>query len=108
MFWDKWFKKEIVGEPVLTMVKNIQENPRMHKLSMIGDHHLAFYYNGDLDWQISISHSGRHLNTCGTADWMNKAEKIYVFKELVEYAGGDRYSRRGWMIKVLGGDHAAN
>ena len=108
MIWDKFLKKQTVGEPVLTMVQKIKENPKRSKLSMIGDHHLAFYYNGDLNWQISISYRGCHLNTCGTADWMNKAEKIYVFNELVEYACGDRYSRRGWMMKVLGEGHATN
>lgn len=108
MFWDKWFKKETIGEPVLTMVQQIKANPRKHCLKMIGDHHLAFYYNGNIEWNISISHRGRHLNTCGTADWMNKAEKIYVFKELIDYAGGDKYSRRGWMVKVLGEDNATS
>lgn len=108
MFWDKWFKKETVGEPVLTLVQQIKDNPRKHELKMIGDHHLAFYYNGDLNWNISISHSGSHLNTCGTAEWMNKAEKIFVFNELVEFAVGDKFTRNGWMAKVLGEDNATS
>lgn len=102
MFLNNLFKeKETVGEPVLTMVKHVQENPRLHKLTMIGEHHLSFFYNGDLHWQVSVSHRGSHLHTCDTANWMNKAEMIYLFKELVEYAGADKYSRRGWMRKVL-------
>lgn len=108
MFWDKWFKKDVVGEPVLTLVNQVKENPGKHKLTIIGDHHFSFYYNGDPDWCISISHDGSHLNTCGTAEWMNKAEKIYVFKELIKYAGDDKYSRRGWMVKVLGDENATS
>ncbi|QXL90460.1 hypothetical protein [Salmonella phage NINP13076] len=105
MFWKKLFRKETVGEPVLTLVQNIKENPKKHRLTMLGDHHISFYYNGDVHWNISISHQGSHLNTCGTAEWMNKAEKIYVFNELLQYAGGDKYSRRGWMVKVMGEDN---
>lgn len=102
MFLNNLFKeKETVGEPVLTMVKHIQENPRLHMLTMIGEHHLSFFYNGNPHWQISVSHLGGQPVSSRTADWMNKAEMIYLFKELVEYAGADKYSRRGWMRKVL-------
>lgn len=101
MFWDNWFKKDVIGEPVLTLVERVKENPRMHRLEMIGDHHLMFYYNGDYNWDISISHKGRYLYACSTAEWMNRAEKIYVFNELVNYAGGDKYTRQGWMQKVF-------
>lgn len=101
MFWDNWFKKETIGEPVLTLVQQVKENPEKHDLTMLGEHHLSFYYNGDVHWNITISHEGRHLKTCGTATWMNKAEKIYVFNELSGYTSG-KYSRSGWMKKVMG------
>lgn len=108
MFWDKWFKKETVGEPVLTLVEQIKQNPKKHDLKIIARNHIVFYYNGDVNWQFSVAVSKNHVYASDKAEWMNNAEKVYVYNELIGYALGDQYSRQGWMKKVMGDDNAAS
>lgn len=116
MFWDKFFKKETkketVGEPVLTLVRKVKENPKKHDLRFLGESHIVFYYNGDVDWQFSVFLDQGDVYTNDQARWMNNAEKLYVCEELFRYALPcaivDPFSRSGWMKKVMGEDNATS
>ncbi|WAK43599.1 hypothetical protein EspYZU15_99 [Cronobacter phage EspYZU15] len=102
MFWENWFKKETVSEPVLTLVEKVKANPKAYDLRLIGKDHLVLYFDKSADWQFSVSVQRYGIHTNDQAAWMNKAEKLYVFNELIKYAKGDQYSRQGWMQKVTG------
>lgn len=102
MFLEKWFKKETVSEPVLTLVEKVKANPRAYDLRLIGKNHLVFYYDKGVDWQLSVAVDKYGIYTNDQAAWMNKTEKLYLFNELIKYAKGDQYSRQGWIQKITG------
>lgn len=89
-----------VREPVLSIVKEILEDPSKHKLSLINDNHICIYFRNDLSWRLSIAHEGFWMWRGDTAAWMTSSEARYVYNSLRHLYDDDKLTRSGWMRKV--------